>query len=371
MADNIVIINCFETYEHRVKLLKRYFETQGHNVHVITSDWLHFHKAVRKDIPEGFEMIHVKPYHKNLSVQRLVSHYIFSKDAFVRIEALQPHLIWVLIPPNSLTRQVAIYKKKYPNTKLVIDCIDMWPESMPLAKLKEHFPFSVWRNLRDKYIQLADAIVTECNLYQFILRKKCSTSQMHTLYLARDIVPLEPTPCLSTDKIALCYLGSINNIIDIPCICDIIKKIDVPVDLHIIGDGERQQELTDAATAAGANVIYHGKIYDAEEKKKVFDQCHFGLNIMKDSVFVGLTMKSMDYFEFGLPLINNIKGDTWDHIEQLGLGFNYSVDTQFDTAKLQQIAQERIKVRDFFISTLSYDVFKQKVSEILQKIGFC
>ena len=62
--------------------------------------------------------------------------------------------------------------------------------------------------------------------------------------------------------------------------------------------------------SAGAEVFYHGKVFDSKEKNRIFETCHYGLNIMKDSVFVGLTMKSMDYFE-GLPIINNIQGDTW------------------------------------------------------------
>ena len=44
---------------------------------------------------------------------------------------------------------------------------------------------------------------------------------------------------------------------------------------------------------------------------------------MKKSVCVGLTMKSIDYFEFGLPIINNIKGDTWNAVEEYGIGINY------------------------------------------------
>ena len=36
---------------------------------------------------------------------------------------------------------------------------------------------------------------------------------------------------------------------------------------------------------------------------------------MKQEVFVGLTMKSIDYFEAGLPIINNIHGDTWNIVK--------------------------------------------------------
>jgi glycosyltransferase involved in cell wall biosynthesis len=122
----------------------------------------------------------------------------------------------------------------------------------------------------------------------------------------------------------LAYLGSINNIIDIPKIKEIIETISKikPVTLHIIGDGESKQELIDEAKAGGATVEYHGKIYDPQKKQDVFDKCHFGLNIMKSSVCVGLTMKSIDYFQHGLPIINNIPADTAEIVEEYGVGVN-------------------------------------------------
>ena len=42
---------------------------------------------------------------------------------------------------------------------------------------------------------------------------------------------------------------------------------------------------------------------------KIINQCHYALNIMKKDVCVGMTMKSLDYFSFGIPIVNNIEGD--------------------------------------------------------------
>ena len=43
---------------------------------------------------------------------------------------------------------------------------------------------------------------------------------------------------------------------------------------------------------------------------------------MKEDVFIGLTMKSIDYFKTSLPLINTIKGDTEELIFQYAAGIN-------------------------------------------------
>ena len=44
---------------------------------------------------------------------------------------------------------------------------------------------------------------------------------------------------------------------------------------------------------------------------------------MNTSLFVGLTMKSIDYFKAGLPIINTIKSDTFQIVEEYKCGFNY------------------------------------------------
>ena len=49
-------------------------------------------------------------------------------------------------------------------------------------------------------------------------------------------------------------------------------------------------------------VIDHGYIFEQEKKQEILDQCQYGFNVMKDSVMVGLTMKSMDYMCGGLPM---------------------------------------------------------------------
>lgn len=365
---DIVIINCFDTYEHRVELLRQHFAAQGKTVRVLTSDWKHFHKAVRRECPEGYELLHARPYRKNFSVSRMVSHYGFAQAAMARVEELEPGMIWALVPPNSLAQAAARYKRKHPRVKLVLDLIDMWPETMPISGFKTLPPFSWWGRLRDGAVGQADAVVTECGLYQTILEGKCAPEKLHTLYLARPWAEDMAQVDLPEDKISLCYLGSINNIIDIDCIGRIIRSIGGRVDLHIIGDGEKRDQLITAAREAGAEVIFHGKVYDRAEKQAILDGCHAGLNIMKNSVFVGLTMKSMDYFECGIPIINNIRGDTWRFVEEFGIGVNIGEDGAVSAGQLAELQKWRSRVHSFGKDHFDVGVFCRNVEKITEKL---
>lgn len=73
--------------------------------------------------------------------------------------------------------------------------------------------------------------------------------------------------------------------------------------MHIIGNGEKKEQFIQEVLAVGVKVIDHKEVYDQREKQEIFDQCNYGLNVMKSSVCVGLTMKSLDYMCAGLPII--------------------------------------------------------------------
>ena len=324
----IAIVNCFDTYEDRVDLLYEFFIEQGHNVTVIHSDFRHFKKEHRKDSKEGFIFIGSRPYYKNMSVVRLYSHYKFAEDAFKVVEKIKPDLLYTLVPPNSLARSAAKYIQKHKEVKLIFDLIDLWPESMPIGKIKKIPLFAFWKEMRDKSLRFADFVILECDLYKIVLGDAINGINVETVYLANKDINAASAPMLREKEIHLAYLGSINNIIDIPKIKEIIAALKEikPVTLHIIGDGESKQELIDAAERAGASVVYHGKIYDPQAKQDIFDKCHFGLNIMKNCVCVGLTMKSIDYFQHGLPIINNIPGDTAEIINKYKVGINIDKD---------------------------------------------
>lgn len=361
---NVTIVDCFETWEQRVDLLYNYFINKGDDVCVYMSDWLHFSKKRRIDQKKGFNFIHSTPYKRNISLARLYSHSKLAKDIFKELKKKNIDVLWVLIPPNSFVKAAAKYKLLYPNVKLIFDVIDMWPETMPVRKIKSFPLIRFWRGLRDRYINFADTVVTECNLYQNVLKTSVDMNNMITLYLARVPKDFKSKPCLPENQWNLCYLGSINNIIDIEEIIRIIIELGTkkPVTLHIIGDGEKREELVESARKAGATVINYGKVFDQTEKQKIFDKCHYGLNIMKSSVFVGLTMKSIDYFEAGLPIINSIRGDTWELVEKKELGINIDkLNPNFYDIK------QRNNCRIFFENQFSVINFNQTLDRIINR----
>ncbi|MGV3060934.1 glycosyltransferase [Streptococcus hyovaginalis] len=367
----IAIINCFDTYEHRVDLLVSYFSNNGNNVAVFSSDFKHIEKTKREEKKKHFTFIKTKTYYKNLSLARLFSHYDFSKKVFNNIDD-SFDLIWILLPPNSLVDQAAKYKQKNYHTKIVFDIIDLWPETMPVGKIKNQFPFTLWKKLRNRNLNKADYIVTECDLFKTKLPDSTSSNTVSTLYLSYgDVKRSRSIEKLSkgNNTISLCYLGSMNNIIDINTIKSIVNSLskNYQVIFHIIGSGEKKSELLTVLNIENVEVIDHGAVFDESEKNNIFDMCHFGLNIMKKEVFVGLTMKSLDYFKSGLPIINNIEGDTWDFVEKQRVGINTQDGVIYEKL-LENYNVKYSHIQDFYQNHFSEKYFFEEVSRILEKL---
>lgn len=357
----VVIVNTFDTYEERVDLVREFFKSKDYEVTVIQSNFRHFKKEYREDKKEDYVFIESKSYYKNISVGRLISHYKFARDSFAEVNDIEPDILYTFVPPNSLASFAGRYKKNNKKVKLIYDIIDLWPETMPIKKYKKFTPFIKWGAMRDNNLKYADFIITECNLYQDALQKSLVDSKYKTIYLAKNNIEVIKNPEISEDHIHLAYLGSINNIIDIIQIKKIIKifKEIKQVTVHIVGDGENRERLIDSVKSSGANVMYYGKIYDPQEKQKIFDKCHFGLNIMKETVCVGLTMKSIDYFQHGLPIINNIPADTSNIVKKYGIGINMTDDEALKK-KIRKIEWSEA----FFLTMKekTYDVYTEMFS---------
>lgn len=360
------IVTCFESNEQRVDYVYETCIEKGFDVSVISTDFSHINKKKRDSIPEGYSLIKTKEYSRNLSFERIESHIKFAKDGFNLIKKQRPDLIWLMVPANSLLKQAKEYKKENSDVKIIVDVIDMWPESLPIFYNKDLFPLNIWKNLRKNNIDCADYLVTECNMYHEILKKEYSNS-IDTLYWSKDNVVINNDIEIDKNRLSLCYLGSINNIIDIDQISKIISTSDSPVDLHIVGDGEKKQEMLDKLSNV-CYVIDHGIVLDEKEKEKIIGKCHGGINIYKKDLYIGLTMKCIDYFKYGLPIINNIQADTWDLIDKYNVGINVDENTILNSEEIISMRFNNANIHNLYNTHFSKDVFINKCGRIIDEV---
>ena len=299
---------------------------KGYDVIYVTSDFDHMTKK-RYCFNEykNSKQLHVISYKKNLSISRILSHLMFSYKTFYMLLACKPELVYVEVPNNSLVKSSAKYKK-INNAEIIVDVFDMWPESMPVKtkNMIVNWGFDIWRNFRNKNLKFADQIWIECDYYRELLSAQKINLSMETKYLKLKNAETSIEMKVSEEEIDLCYLGSINNIIDISLIEKIVSEFakNKRTRIHIIGDGERKDEFLDILKKNSIEIIDHGKVYEIDKLQEIFDQCWFGINVLREDLAIGITMKSISYFRGGLPIINTVQGDTSRFVEECNIGIN-------------------------------------------------
>lgn len=328
-----LIISCFDWYERRLEAVRQVL-SEKYDVTILMADFNHIRKTKITQLRDECSYVRVPTYTRNLSLKRIYSHAYFGWKVKKYLNYLSPQLIYLLLPPNNSAKYCLEYKRKHPQIKYIIDLIDLWPESLPKIGMMNNFIMHFWASLRNESLCVADYVFTECSLFQTKLTGILNSDRTSTLYIyktqsqrEKELVSKIIADRVSPERkhITLAYLGSINHIIDIKGICCVIKELhkqDYQMSIEVIGDGESREEFLNALVSTGAEVHYHGKVFDERKKIEILTPCDFGLNMMQDFAYVGLTIKSIDYLSYGLPMINNIKGDTWRMIESEKIGIN-------------------------------------------------
>ena len=386
MKKKAVLISCFDWYEKRLKPIREILEGK-YEVIILTSDFDHIKKEYIKIRNEICIYLHVPSYKKNISLRRLYSHWIFGRTVGKFINKVQPELIYLLLPPNNSAKHCLKYCKTHKETRYIIDLIDLWPESMPLEKYKNNILYHKWAKMRDESLLEADLVFTECNFYQKSLKEKLSRyCKVRTLFLFKEQTEaekklVEETIALKLEykykkekELSVCYLGSINHIVDIEGICEILlamKRAGYKVQMKIIGDGESRDVFIQQLKLVGIQVIFYGMIFDERRKIELLGLCDYGFNMMKGNVSVGLTMKSIDFFSMGIPIINNIKGDTWKLVEEQGIGINYEGDLDKFIINLENsdLVKARQNAGKCYQQYFTKSSFKAEVRAGLSSVG--
>lgn len=378
-----ILTSGFNWYEKRLQIIREELISRGYEVVVLLSDFDHIAKAPIKKRYEECIYLPTLSYSKNLSFARVRSHIDFGKSVAQFLKDSNPDLIYALVPPNSVAKQCLIYKQQHPIVDYVVDVIDLWPESMPISFLKKSFLARKWAEMRDQSLKQADGIVLECDLYRQSLPSDLKTSHITTLRLYSDYTEDELLLAEKVNQhhyfspeqkqISFAYIGSLNSITDYEGILGIVKTFvskGWQVTCHIIGEGQNRQEFISNLSATGCQVDYHGMIFDNSTKIKIVGVCDFAFNMMIDQVAVGLTMKSLDYLSIGLPIINSIKGDTWELVETCGIGLNYEGDPEQLCLECETLdyAKTRAKVSKVLRTQFTRQAFEGQVKSLLDTV---
>lgn len=371
-----IIVSCFGSYffEERLKYVYRSFVKHNFDVKILMSNFNHTKKEriVPDEYPDYVELISTRVYRKNLSIDRVLSHIEFSNRIKYKIEEYHPDIIYYLMPPNVVGNVISSYKRKHSGCYVIADVMDLWPESLPIPWFhsKINIIENIWRLMRTNSLTEANYIIFECKFYKDELKVDENCDVIY-LPMREFNNSNEETEGFDEKIIKIAYIGQVSHIIDMDLIEAVLREIacNHKVELHVIGTGSNYDNFIFRMKSVVTKIYEYGAVYDSNRIQKLIGACHFGLNIMKDNVQVGLTMKSMIYIGLGIPIINNIKGDTWDLVEKYSVGVNV-VKRKFhcdDITAYQTMHKNMNRLQKEVFST---DAIQKKFDDVIGKLVF-
>lgn len=311
----------------RYWLMAKAFRKAGHEVTLWTSDFNHTTKRkrlvedTRKDEGDGFSVrfIPTIPYYKNISIRRIISHLVYAISWLIEgSEASKtgnPDIIIISTPPIC-TGLVALYFKKRYGTKVVLDIMDLWPETFERVAPK-------WLLWPMKW--LADFIRAKADLVTSVAKAYPG----ETFYHGIEEVRSEGSNFRTDNELKLVYIGNLGVTYDLMTIIEAVGKIEGAT-LKIAGEGAQAKMVADSAAKSGGKIEYLGYLAKGEMEKLLLGS-DIGVIPMAPESCVGVPYKLADYAASGLAIVSSLGGESAALLKKYGAGEEY---TPHDTESL-------------------------------------
>ncbi len=223
-----VIISFYRWWYSRQVYFANWLNSNGYDVDYYTADFDHISKEYNmgEKLPDIGHYIHVPAYKKNISINRIISNMVFAKKILNKLKKNKPDVVICLIPSNFLGVAIKSYRKINPKATIIIDVLDMWPESLPITKQRVILKpiMSVWKKMRTRALLSSDGIIYECNLFKNEIEESINLKNSDVLYLQKGKRKYNVERKL-LNEINFAYVGSINSIIDIDRMIDLLDKV--------------------------------------------------------------------------------------------------------------------------------------------------
>ena len=343
--------------ENRFSYLADAFAKRGHEVELIITDFSHGLKKPRPEplydkYPFKITMCHEPGYDKNVSIQRLYSHYVWGRNVLKYLEqSPKPDVVYAAVPSLTAAAKAAGYCRRN-GIKFVIDVQDLWPEAFQMAVHNKYLQkgFLPMAQLANRSYRDADLAVAVSETY---VNRTLSVNQKGANGLAVflgnngelfDSGIGKYSVERKGNEIILCYIGSMSESYDIPCVLDALRYIKdnslspVPIRFVLIGGGAFKEKFEQYAATTYPEAEFLGR-KPYVEMAGLLSSCDIAINpIVKGSV-ASIINKVGDYALSGLPVINTQESDEYRHLVD-----NYACGINCECGNAKEVAEAIVKL---------------------------
>ena len=276
------------------------------------------------------------------------------------------------------------YKKKY-KKKLVVYCMDLWPESLEAGGIKKGSPvYKLFHWISEKTYKQADRLLVTSRTFNKYFEEEFGMNSEEIIYMpqyAEDLfsnmesnMDKEKTP---DDEYNFVFAGNVGKAQSVETIIEAanLLKDKKNIKFHIVGNGSALEHCKEMAKEYGlTSVIFHGR-RPVEEMPKYYAMADAMLITMFDNEMISKTLpgKVQTYMAAGKHIIGAINGETRRAIEEAECGicgpaeaaeiFSENILNFIESNKKKEMA---FTARDFYEKNFTKELFMKCLADQLK-----
>ena len=359
----------FEGGNSRFSYLLDKFDYKKNEVEFITSSFRHGTKSYRdisdveqKKLKYKLTLLYEPGYRKNVSLKRLHSHKVLSKNLKKYLDGLKykPDVVYCAIPSLDVAKVAVKFANKN-NIRFIIDIQDLWPEAFKMAlniPVISDILFYPMLKTANYIYSHSDVIVAVSQTYVnrgLLANKKLKEGL--SVFLGTDLsyfdkCAKENKVEFNDDLIRIAYIGTLGTSYDIKSIIDAIKTLNDKginnIKFVIMGDGPLKSDFEEYAKNKNINCEFTGKL-DYPKMVGLLCSCNIVVNPIVGLSVASIINKVGDYAASGLPVINTQNSEEYRAlIDEYEAGFNCENGNYIEiSSKLEELIKNE-KMRDKF-----------------------
>lgn len=311
---------------------------KGHNVDVITS----FPNYPMGEIYDGYKnAIHKEEKLNGVNVHRIftvgrrssfifriLNYYTYSFVSSLYTKKLKKDYDVVFVyqlSPVMMADAGIRYKNKH-NKKMLLYCLDLWPDSLTLGGIKKDgLIYKYYKKVSRRIYESADKLLVSSNSFKQYLDDMFEINGSKVEYLpqyAEDV--FKPVPEEKKDTIDFTFAGNIGTTQSIETILYAAEKLkDTNIRFHFYGEGSGLENLKDLSRKLHLeNVTFHGRISLEEVSEKYALSDGLLVSLSDNSVLsMSFPGKIQTYMAAGKGIIGAVNGEAAEIIKEAGCGF--------------------------------------------------
>lgn len=322
---------------------------------------------------------------KTGAIPRLLNYYSFVWSAKRYVKKMKEKFDVVFanqLSPVMMAKPALVYKKKH-GAKVVLYCLDLWPESLIAGGIKRgSFLYKHYHKVSKKIYQGVDQIAVTSKSFKKYFKEQFGIDEKKIAYIpqyAETLFDCEHCKKEKDDNVDLLFAGNIGAAQNIETIIRAAAKTQDIENLrwHIVGDGSALEGCKLLAAQLNVHTItFYGR--EPLEKMPYYYQKADAMlvTLMKDEVLSWtLPGKVQTYMAAGKPILAAADGEIKDVIEAADCGFCVEAEDVNELAKIVRRFcdlpyEERRKFSNnadkFYKQYFSKTVFFEEVSKLLK-----